>query len=207
MAKVYMNITIEIFTGNDSEPYIETVSKLRIEAFKEYPYLYMGELDYERQYMRGYTKDDRAMIAIATCDGKLAGISTGIPLTSDSEIVSEAKIIFLNENIDIEDYYYYGELIILPEFKGKGILTKLLSAQDELIRSWGYKHACGLTVVREDNHPLKPAGYKSPYKIGERLGYKRTNIRTQFDWPTIQSDGRVKNEKNILEFWIKDLTI
>lgn len=200
-----MNITIEIFTGKDSEPYIETVSKLRIEAFKEYPYLYMGELDYERQYMRGYTKDDRAMIAIAKCDGKLAGISTGIPLISDSEIVADVKIIFLNENIDIGDYYYYGELIILPEFKGKGILKKLLLAQDELIQSWGYKHACGLTVVREDNHPLKPAGYKSPDKIGKRLGYLRTKLTTQYHWPTIQPDGTVKDEKNTLEFWIKDL--
>src|SRR3990167_4137978 len=102
-----MGVTVEIYVGKDSADYIEAVSRLRIQIFKEYPYLYEGELDYERRYMQGYTSDDKAMIAIARVDGILAGVSTGIPLVSDSEIVSDAKKVFSQENIDIGDFYYY----------------------------------------------------------------------------------------------------
>lgn len=200
-----MGLSIEILIGKDSNDYIEKISQLRIEAFKEYPYLYQGELAYEKQYVRGYTTDSKAMIAIAKLDGTIAGISSGIPLISESEIVSDAKKIFSAQKINISDYYYYGEIIILPEFRSQGNASKLYSAQDELIKSWGFKYACILTVVREEDHPLKPKDYKSPDKMWEHFGFFRNNLTTKHHWPTIQSDMSVVDIDNILEFWTKKL--
>ena len=200
-----MGITVEIYIGQDSTDYIDTISKLRVDVFKEYPYLYEGELCYEKNYMLGYTTDKQAMIAIARVDGKLAGVSTGIPLISNSEIVVDAKKVFLQEKIEIGDYYYYGEVIVLPEYRGRGLTTKLYAAQNELIKSWGFKHVCILTVVREIDHPLKPVDYKSPEKMWEHLGFFRNKLITDYHWPTIQADKSVKDIKNTLEFWTKQL--
>jgi hypothetical protein len=200
-----MGIIIEIYTGEDSKDYIDILSKLRIDAFKEYPYLYDGEFEYEKNYVHGYVTNKMGMIAIAKVDGNLAGVSTGIPLISESEIVSDAQKVFSQNNINIEDYYYYGEIIILPQFRGRGITTMLYSAQDNLVRQWGFKHVCILTVVRENDHPLKPNNYKSPDDIWKRLGFFKNNLTTNYHWPTIQADKSVIDTKNTLEFWIKPL--
>jgi len=198
-------VEIEILVGENSIGYIETVSKLRIDIFREYPYLYEGDLNYEQQYVKGYTMDKKAMIALARIDGKIAGVSTGIPLISDSEIVVDAKKVFSKDNIDIGDYYYYGEVIVLPEYRGKGITTQLYDAQHELVKEWGYKHVCILTVVREESHPLKPITYRSPDKMWEHLGFFRNNLTVDYHWPTIHADKSVKDVSNKLEFWTKDL--
>ena len=200
-----MGVTVEIYVGKDSADYIEAVSRLRIQIFKEYPYLYEGELDYERRYMQGYTSDDKAMIAIARVDGILAGVSTGIPLVSDSEIVSDAKKVFSQENIDIGDFYYYGEVIVLPEFRGQGITTKLYSSQNDLIKTWGFKHVCILTVLIYEHHPLKPLTYRSPDGMWQHLGFFRNKLSVDYHWPTIQPDSSVKDVSNTLEFWTMPL--
>lgn len=200
-----MGITIEIYVGNESSSYINMVSKLRIDVFREYPYLYEGEEEYERKYIHGYTTDKRAMIAIAKVDNVVAGISTGIPLISESDIVADAKKVFSQANINIGDYYYYGEVIILPQFRGLGIAKMLFSAQDTLIEKWGFKQVCILTVVREHNHPLKPINYKSPDGMWEHLGFFRNKITTNYHWPTIQADNTVRDVTNTLEFWTKHL--
>lgn len=202
-----MGVTIEVYVGKDSLDYIETISKLRIEIFKEYPYLYKGDLAYENNYMQGYTQDKRAMIVIAKVDGVLAGVSTGIPLISDSEIVADAKKCFSQQDVEIGDYYYYGEVIVLPEFRGMSLTTKLYEAQNELVKSWGYKHVCILTVVREPDHPLKPNNYVSKDKMWEHLGFFRRKLTVDYHWPTIQPDKSVQNVNNTLEFWAKDLDV
>ena len=37
--------------GKEILPYIEALGKLRIEIFKEFPYLYAGDMEYERKYL------------------------------------------------------------------------------------------------------------------------------------------------------------
>ena len=200
-----MTIEIKIFIEKDAKSYIEYISKLRIEVFREFPYLYNGDIEYEMKYMKDYTSDQKGMIAVAWKEGEIAGISTGIPLISESEIVAEAHDAFKSHNINSKDCYYYGEIIVLPKFRGLGITSKLYEAQDEIIKKWGFKHACILTVVRESDHPLKPKAYKSLDNMWSHLGFFKNNIRVEFHWPTIQHDGSTKDVKNTLEFWTKDM--
>lgn len=200
-----MSLRIDIYVGADSLEFIETVSKVRIDVFKDYPYLYEGDLEYEKKYVQGYTADSKAMIAIARIDGKIAGVSTGIPLISDSEIVADAKKVFAKDQVDIGDYYYYGEIIVLPEFRGKSIASRLYAEQDAVVKTWGFKHVCILTVVREQDHPLKPENYKSPDSMWKHLGFFRNNLTVEYHWPTIQIDKTVRDVNNTLEFWTKSL--
>lgn len=199
-----MTASIEIFIGKDATEYVELVSTLRIELFQHYPYLYKGEIEYERNYMLSYTLDKRGIIAVARIDGVLAGISTGIPLNSDFEIVADVKKIFKREKLDICNYYYCGEAIIKPEFRGRGLI-KLLSVQENLIKDWGFKQVCFMAIVREDHHPLKPVDYKCPNNLWKRLGFINNNLTAEYHWPTIQPDGSIKDTNNKLEFWTKQL--
>jgi len=200
-----MTITIEILIGKNASEYIEYVSHLRINIFKEYPYLYQGDLEYEKKYVADYTLHNQAMIAIAKIDGLIAGISTGIPVISDSKIAQDVKEIFTKQKTEAEKYYYYGEIMILPEFRGKGLATKLYSAQDKIIKEWGFEHACILTVIRENDHPLKPKCYNSPNSLWKHLGFFQTGYKTNLHWQTIQSDGNSNDASNTLELWSKKI--
>lgn len=200
-----MGFDIEILFGDSIESYIDYISCLRIETFREFPYLYVGELEYEQAYIKSYQSDKQAMLAIARSDGNIAGISTGIPLGSDSEITSDAKEAFKNENIN--DYYYYREVIVHPEYRGLGLTTKLYTAQDAVIRTRGYKFTSILTVVRALDHPLKPKGYQSTDTLWEHLGFFKKQLRVKYHWPTIQMDGSVKDQDHELELWVKNLAL
>lgn len=45
------NISISVLTGIQVTQYIEAEARLRIAIFKEYPYLYDGNLEYEMRYL------------------------------------------------------------------------------------------------------------------------------------------------------------
>lgn len=201
-----MQPEIKIYVGSNARQYIDLVSQLRITAFKEYPYLYEGNLDYEREYMGGYTADMQAMITIATLDGKIVGVATGIPLVSNSDIVKDAKATFETHHLNPQDYYYYGEVIVMPEYKGNGLAKKLFDAQDEKIKEWGYKHTCILTVMRDENHPQKPIGYKLTDSVWAKMGFFKMALKANYHWPTIKPDQSVVECEHEMQFWQKNLT-
>lgn len=200
-----MNVTVEILTGKDVQKYIVLLSRLRIDNFKEYPYLYEGSMEYEKQCMQGYMSCPHCAFAIAKVDGKIAGALTGIPLVSDSSIGNDAEKIFKLNNLSPSEYYYYGEIFVLKKFRNLAVAASLFAAQNSKVKGLGYKYAVMLTVVREENHPLKPKKYRSPDQLWTRAGFSRMDLVLNCRWPTIQPDGSVKDINNFLEFWAKKL--
>ena len=60
------------FVGANASPFINDVAKLRLEVFNEFPYLYVGDMDYERRYLSTYTSDPESLVVIAFDeDGKV----------------------------------------------------------------------------------------------------------------------------------------
>lgn len=198
-----MNFELEIAIQKDIEKYIDLVAQWRIEQFREFPYLYQGNSDYERRYLKHYAIDPKATFVIAREHGEIAGVVTGLPLSSESNIVADLKHLQKNELLD--EYYYLGEIIIPPRHRGKGLMRNLCEKQEIAVKAWGFKKMCLLTVVREKEHSLIPANYKSSDDKFAHLGYHKTDITTEFHWPTIQADGTVKDIKNPLVMWVKSL--
>ena len=74
------DIRIQSFTGSQVEQYIPEVARLRIEVFREFPYLYDGNIEYEAKYLRTYTISPDSVIVIAFDADKVIGASTAVPL-------------------------------------------------------------------------------------------------------------------------------
>jgi len=53
---------IRALTGPVSEDDLNAIARLRIDVFREYPYLYDGDMDYERRYMASYQGNARATL-------------------------------------------------------------------------------------------------------------------------------------------------
>lgn len=198
-------IAIDIHKGKSIEKFADDISRLRIEAFREYPYLYDGNLEYEQNYIKGYTQNPEASLVVANIEEKIVGFLTGIPLSSDFDLTRKCDGLFLDKNINIKSYYYYGEIIILPQYRGLGLHNLLPTEMDKVAMSMKFQNACFLSVVRPENHPLKPTKYRYPGILAERNGYKKMNLCINYQWPTILPDGQTKDAENILEFWSKPL--
>lgn len=104
------------------------------------------------------------------------------------------------------DYFHINDLIILPQYRSKGIGSALYKKLEKKARLWGYKAICVCTMEVKDNHPLKPLGYRNPDSFWERLGFSKTSLITKESWPTIMDEqGNVEMYENTLEWWIKEL--
>lgn len=196
---------IKLIMGKEIAHYLEVLTQMRVALFKAYPYLYFGNFDYEKKYLEEYLKEQRAVLVLAFDQNKIVGTLTGIPLMSDSSIIADLKVKLKDQGEKPEDYYYYGEMLILPEYRGKGLYLKMYDAIDQHVRNWRYQYTCFLTVVRDQNDPRKPENYKDPYILAEKMGFKKTNTRIIFHWPTIQADRQVKDVNNELLMWVKKL--
>ena len=64
------NLSIQTVTGPSLSDYISEVARLRIKVFREFPYLYDGDLEYEKNYLRPYTECPDTVFVIAS-DGSL----------------------------------------------------------------------------------------------------------------------------------------
>ena len=49
-----MSFQIKIFKGPEILPYVETLADMTLEAFFEYPYLYVGKREDELSYLKSY---------------------------------------------------------------------------------------------------------------------------------------------------------
>ncbi len=202
-----MEITIEHIYGGDIAGYVETLANLRISTFREYPYLYEGNVTYEKSYLKGYTENEKSTLLLAKVNGELAGVLTGLPLASQSDIVKDAQFIFESNGLISKDYYYLGEVIILPQYRRVAVIRKLFLAQLAQIKKWRYRSLCALVVERTDNHWLKPLDYKEPDKLWARAGFKKTNLSLTYHWPTFMPDNSIKDSEHRLRFMVFDLPI
>ncbi|HBF93820.1 MAG TPA: GNAT family N-acetyltransferase, partial [Marinobacter adhaerens] len=44
-----MAVSIRRLSGDQIKPYLDDLARLRIEVFRHFPYLYDGDMDYERK--------------------------------------------------------------------------------------------------------------------------------------------------------------
>ncbi len=122
-------LIVKNFTGDQIHPYLDELARLRIEVFKEYPYLYDGSIDYETEYLTSYAACPESLVVGAFRDDSLVGASTGLPMTDAAE---EFKAPFSAQGQDVDRIFYFGESVMKkpvagPEFtrgfsrNGKGM--------------------------------------------------------------------------------------
>lgn len=67
--------------GTDMRPWLEHVARLRIAVFRDFPYLYDGNMAYEREYLEALSQAAGGALVLALDDhGTPVGASTGMPL-------------------------------------------------------------------------------------------------------------------------------
>lgn len=195
-------IRIETLTpGAGLAERIEDIARLRIEVFRDWPYLYDGNLGYERRYLSRYMESAGA-VCVAACDGAtMVGVSTGMPLADEHEPI---KAPFVAAGFDLDRIYYCAESVLLPAYRGRGVYKRFFAARkDHARRLGGFDTVAFCGVVRPADHPLRPKDDRPLDAIWRRYGYTmREDLVCHFSWKDIDCD--VPTEKP-LRFWLKPL--
>ena len=200
------SITISTLSGEAIKPYSALLGQMRLKLFKEFPYLYDGNRNdatraQEKEYDTTYEKSPNARLIVAKDGEKIVGFMTLIPL---SEEMREIQQPFLDAGIDVQKYIYVGEVLILPEYRGQGILRRFFEEHNAYARTQKFSHSVFMAVDRPHNHPLRPSDYRELEPIWEHFGYKKMNDSMKVKFPWMQVDGE-KEQMNTLSLLQKAL--
>ena len=192
-------LRIERFSGSALNSYIDKIAELRIEVFRDFPYLYDGTMDYERNYLQTYIRCPQAVVVVAFAGDEVVGASTGIPMQLEEASFRQP---FIDLGYDPAQIFYCAESVLRRDYRGHGLGVKFFAEREAHARSLGsFKHFCFCAVVRRSDHPLRPAGYQPLDGFWHKRGYnKHPELAAYYSWKDIdQTDSTSKR----LEFWLK----
>ena len=188
--------------GASLEPHLEQVARLRIRVFRDFPYLYDGSLDYELDYLLHLLDCPDSVVVLALGqDDALVGASTALPmLAADADFARP----FLQGPWPLEQIFYLGESVLLPEHRGQGLGHVFFDERERVARAHGARVATFCAVDRPLDHPRRPADYSSLDAFWRRRGYaRRPDLQTTFMWRDLDES---EESAKPMTFWTRELS-
>lgn len=195
-------LTFVTRTGPETAELFDGLARLRIAVFYEFPYLYEGDFDYERNYLSIYASSSKSLVHAVFDGGRMVGATTCLPLSDEGEEVKEP---FLKTGMDVDRIFYFGESILLPEYRGRGLGHRFFDVREAHAQSFGtYDTTCFCAVKRPADHPLRPSDYRPNDVFWTKRGYIRhPELTTEFEW---LDRGRDFPDKKEMEFWLRQFS-
>ncbi|MGD9293940.1 MAG: GNAT family N-acetyltransferase [Roseobacter sp.] len=191
---------VRALTGAALANAMPDVARLRIDVFREWPYLYDGDLAYEERYLAPYATAPDAIVVGAFEGDRLVGASTGMPLSAHAEDFAAA---FTATELDMARVFYCAESVLLPDFRGRGIGHRFFDLREDFARRRGFSTSAFCAVIRPGDHPAKPPGYKPLDAFWRGRGYAPLpGAIARFSWKDLGAE--TETEKP-LQVWTRPL--
>lgn len=194
-----MTLRFEIFRGAEIAQVVDDLARLRIEVFRDWPYLYDGDLDYERSYLARYAAGQSVMVA--AYDGlQMVGASTGLSLMEHAKELSTSF-----DQIDVRqsEIFYCAESVLLRQHHGQGAGRKFFADREAHAHAHGFTYTAFASVVRPLMHPARPASYRPLDPFWRSLNYAPVEgAITHLSW---RDAGKDHETEKPLQIWMKQL--
>ncbi len=194
------NIRIERWSGEALEQFIPELARLRIEVFRDFPYLYDGDFEYEKKYLQTYIDCTESVIVIAFDGDKVVGASTAIPMKHETE---QLKKPFVENGYNLDDIFYCSESVLNKNYRGLGIGVRFFEQREAHAEDLGgFKHICFCCVERPADHPRRPANYVPLDQFWNKRGYvKHPELATTYTWKDLDEADETPKP---MTFWLKE---
>jgi GNAT superfamily N-acetyltransferase len=180
---------------------LDELAALRIAVFRDWPYLYDGDLDYERRYLEPYLRSPGAVIAGAFDGDRLVGAATGTPMTDHADDFAQA---FAGTGLKLSDIFYCAESVLLPDYRGQGLGHRFFDIREGRAAELSCRHVAFCSVLRPDDHPLRPPAARSLAPFWRSRGYAPLpGAIARFAWRDL---GEAAESVKPLQVWIKERT-
>jgi len=191
---------VEVYHGNDIEKIIPDLARLRITVFHDFPYLYEGDYEYEKNYLKIYLNSAESTVVAIFDQGSMVGAASAMPLKAEADYVIAP---FQNQKMNVEQIYYFGESVLLKEYRGRGLGNVFFDEREKAAKKFQYLTTCFCAVQRNVDHPLKPKDYRPLDEFWMKRGYqKNSNLVSEFSWKDI---GDSFETKKTMIYWTKTL--
>jgi GNAT superfamily N-acetyltransferase len=196
------NLRIERLSGESIERYLPKLARLRITVFREFPYLYDGSQEYEEKYLVTYVDVPESVMVLVWDGDTVVGASSGLPMATETPDVMQP---FLHQGYNLERIFYYGESVLLPAYRGRGLGKRFFEEREAHARSLDrFDLLCFCAVERPPDHPRRPADYVPLDAFWNRRGFvKHPELHTTFSWQDLDEN---KESPKPMMFWLKRLT-
>ena len=193
-----MTLKMQELWGSEAKQFFEELADMRIRVFREYPYLYEGAVEYEQKYLKRYFDCPRSFVTLCWDGQKLAGATTSIPALDEIEDLRKP---LLARGVALENLMYFGESMLLPKHRGKGLGKEFFKRRLAAAKSLGMTRATFCAVSRPEAQV--PAEYRDPSHLWKKQGFAvNPEITAEFGWRDLGSE---EDTKKKMVFWFKDL--
>lgn len=193
-----MSVVVRPLTGAEIGAALGNLAQLRITVFAAYPYLYDGDAAYEAEYLAEYAAAADAVLVAAFDGARIVGAATAAPMIHQK---AEFREPFAARGLDVERLFYFGESVLLPEYRGHGIGHAFFDHREAQAKACGATAACFAAVIRPDDHPAKPAGYVPHDAFWTKRGYAVVpGLVTELAW---KEHGEEGESLKAMQYWLK----
>jgi GNAT superfamily N-acetyltransferase len=193
------NISIKRCSGDELVNYIPELARLRIEVFRDFPYLYDGSYDYEKTYLQTYIDTPESVIILALDDDKVVGASTALPMRHETESLKQP---FIEQGYNLDEVFYCSESVLDKSYRGLGLGVRFFEQREaHAAELGGFKYITFCCVQRPLDHPRRPADYVPLDQFWHKRGYvKHPELKTTYTWKDLDDSEETPKP---MTFWLK----
>ncbi|MBD60065.1 MAG: GNAT family N-acetyltransferase [Citromicrobium sp.] len=194
------DVSIEPIAGAALDAAAEDLARLRIAVFAEYPYLYEGSDAYEREYLQEFVAEPGSVLIAAREGARIVGMASASPMAGQK---TGFRSPVEAAGYPASEVFYFGESVLLPEYRGRGIGHAFFDAREAAARAAGARFACFCAVVRPEDHPARPADHRPLDAFWRARGYSpMPGVTTQLRWA---EHGDAAEVPHRMQFWMGGL--
>jgi len=195
-----MSVTVRTLDPGEVQERIADLARLRIAVFREWPYLYDGDAGYESGYLASFAAAPHAVLVAAFDGDDIVGMATASPLSAQGAAVLEPVAA---HGFDVPTTFYFGESVLLPQWRGRGIGHAFFDQREAGARRAGANTATFCSVIRPDDHPMRPEGARSHAAFWTARGYCEVpGLVCTMHWADLGEAGETPHR---LQFWSRAL--
>ena len=193
-----MTVTIRPLTGDEILSAIDALADLRMTVFAEWPYLYDGDAAYEAEYLREFIAAPDAVLVAACAGSRIIGAATASPMMAQK---AEFRRPFETRGIDTARLFYFGESVLLAEYRGQGIGHAFFDQREAQALRCGADSATFAAVVRPPDHPRRPDGYRPLDTFWRGRGYAPVaGFVTELAW---KDHDEAADSPKPMQYWLR----
>ena len=190
-----VTLRYERLSGDGLARSLADLAQLRVAVFRDWPYLYDGDDDYERRYLADFAASPGAVIVGAFEGERMVGAATASPLADHHDDFADA---FRAAGLDVEPWFYLAESVLLADHRGQGAGHAFFDRREAAAREQGFDRACFCAVTRDGP---APEGYRALDEFWWGRGYRPLDgITASFAWREVGHDDETDHE---MQFWGK----
>ncbi len=193
-------LSIVSLAGAEAAGHLDDLARLRIAVFREWPYLYDGDVEYERDYLAAFAAAPDALLVLARAGDRVVGASTAMPMAAAEAAI---RAPFEDRGRRLAAICYFGESVLEPAWRGRGAGHAFFDAREAHARRLGAAEATFCAVARPEDHPLRDPAYRPLDGFWRGRGYRPApDLACRLAWKDL--DQPAESEKTLV-FWTRRL--